>query len=101
MDQDVKDIVNSTTLGPYSFQAFVAAAWTSTKVETLPAGRRALESVGNSHRKRPLASDIAKTNSGGPRKKVKNILKSENENTIGLDTKTRSLRNGKKIFFSF
>ena len=95
MDQDVKDIVNSTTLGPYSFQAFVAAAWTSTKVETLPAGRRALESVGNSHRKRPLASEIAKTNFGGPRKKVKSILKAEDENT--LDTKIKSLRNGKII----
>jgi hypothetical protein len=38
MDHDVKGVVNSTTLGPYSFQAFVAAAWTSAKVNTLPPG---------------------------------------------------------------
>lgn len=97
MDHDVKDVVNSTTLGPYSFQAFVAAAWTSAKINTLPPGQHALQSVGKSHRKCPLACDITKTNSGGQRKKIKNILKGDKENTINLEARTRSLRNGKKI----
>ncbi|KAJ7845732.1 hypothetical protein B0H14DRAFT_2584555 [Mycena olivaceomarginata] len=60
---DVRNEVNSTTLDLYSFRIFVDCAWTTQKVAVsggLPVGRREVNTIGQSNRKRPLASDIAK-----------------------------------------
>ncbi|KAJ7159319.1 hypothetical protein C8R43DRAFT_1234061 [Mycena crocata] len=68
---DVRDDVNETTLGLYSFRIFVDCAWTAQKVaktmEGLPRGPRPTVHAGRSNRKRPLAADIAR--SAAPKRK--------------------------------
>lgn len=72
MKTDIKDLPNNTTLGPYSFRLFVSAIWSvktmegtskqdaATNCQALE-GRRAETLVNGQVRKRPLAADIAKT----------------------------------------
>ena len=69
MDVDVLAEYNLTTLGPYSFQVFVAAGFTAKHITSLSVGRRPLEVDGKSHRKRPYAQEVAKTE--GPSAKRK------------------------------
>ena len=77
MDTDVLAQYNLTTLGPYSFQVFVAAGYTAKHVTKVSAGRRPIELDGNSHRKRPLAADIAK--------KVTGVVKKCRKVTAGVE----------------
>ncbi len=98
MDLDVARVYNSTTLGPYSFQVFVAAAWTAKKVQkglSISAGRRSVTVVETSRRKRPLASQIARTAQVGAKKNIGNMLKVDNYPPDQMTT--RALRSGRKI----
>ena len=73
---------NSTTLGPYSFQIFVALAWTAKKVangQSISAGRRTVTVVGTARRKRPLAAEIAKTAQKSSKKSLRNMLHVDEE----------------------
>ncbi|KAJ7700953.1 hypothetical protein B0H16DRAFT_1902854 [Mycena metata] len=55
---DVRDEVNKTTLGLYSFRLLVDCVWSAKTVSKagIPLGRRPLLTVGNSNRKRPRAA---------------------------------------------
>lgn len=91
---------NSTTLGLYSFQVFVAAAWTAKKVPkglSVSAARRPVTVVETARRKRPLASQIAKTAQGGAKKNLANMLKVHDENLPPDQLTTRALRSGRRI----
>jgi hypothetical protein len=97
MDHDVKDILSSTTLGPYSFDAFIQGAWTVKKVTTAPKGRRPLENVSTGHRKRPLAAEIAKTaHEPSGRKKRKSILAADEQNSPPVELNIRVTRSGRR-----
>lgn len=98
MDLDVSKVYNSTTLGPYSFQVFVAAAWTAKKLlkgVSISAGRRSVKVVEKARRKRPLASQIAKTAQGGVKKNIANMLRVDNSHPDQMTT--RALRSGRRI----
>ncbi|KAJ7458455.1 hypothetical protein FB451DRAFT_1182654 [Mycena latifolia] len=59
---DVREDVNKTMLGLYSFRVFVDCVWLAQKVgDTVPLGRCPVLSAGTSIRKRPRIEDIAKT----------------------------------------
>ena len=65
---DVKEEFNLTTLGPFSFQAFVQAGWTETKLKAQfeanrksLMGRRGKLIVGKGSRKRPHALEVFRT----------------------------------------
>ena len=67
---DVKEEYNSTTLGPFSFQAFVQASWTEAKLKLKSkfeanhkalVGRRRKLIVGKGCRKRPRALEVLQT----------------------------------------
>ncbi|KAJ7176357.1 hypothetical protein C8R43DRAFT_1198025 [Mycena crocata] len=92
---DVRDDVNETTLGLYSFRIFVDCAWTAQKVaktmEGLPRGPRPTVHAGRSNRKRPLAADIAR--SAAPKRKKVRIEEQENVDiSAGITT-----RSGRKL----
>ena len=100
MDHDVKNIVNKTTLGPYSFDVFVQGAWTTKKTNKVPKGRRPLQAVsgtGGTRRKRPLAADILKTVPQPPSKKLKNLLANDDENILPVELNTRVTRSGRRL----
>lgn len=91
---DVSQVYNSTTLGLYSFRVFVDAIWSLAKVTNIPMGRRPLEIIGKSHRKRPLADDIKKTAVRISKKPKVNMLVGK-ENSVPPEIEIRKLRNGK------
>ena len=67
MQDDVSDVVNNTTLGPYSFRVFVDCGWTEKRMKQSKAapqliGRRPIQQVSHGKRKRPLLETIARTN---------------------------------------
>ncbi|KAJ7106431.1 hypothetical protein C8R43DRAFT_1140555 [Mycena crocata] len=72
---DVKDEVNVTTLGLYSFRIFVDCVWSVQRIgeKPLPLGRRKVVGANQSVRKRPLAEKIAQTSA--PKKRVRLWLK--------------------------
>ncbi|KAJ7631609.1 hypothetical protein DFH06DRAFT_1337586 [Mycena polygramma] len=75
---DVKAEVNDTTLGLYSFRIFVDCVWSTQKIpdESILRGRRPLQTVGQSNRKRPRAEDIGKT--AAPKKRRVSMVEVEN-----------------------
>ncbi|KAJ7359970.1 hypothetical protein DFH08DRAFT_801726 [Mycena albidolilacea] len=92
---DVREEVNKTTLGLYSFRLLVDCIWSSKTVseEGIPQGRRPVLTVGSGNRKRPLAQDIAKT--GAPKKK-RRVVTEEKENIVvdeGIRTRSGRLLN--------
>jgi hypothetical protein len=79
-NRDVKDDFNLTTLGPYSFQVFVLAGWTMTKMQgkngtdastnaRMLQGRRKEMNIGTGKCKRPTATDVFKTSQRSERPK--------------------------------
>jgi hypothetical protein len=73
---------NKTTLGPYSFAVFVAAAWTEKHIAgSVPKGHRPKNNVGNSHWKRPTAAAI-KEQARKAAKKTKIAAKKGKENIV-------------------
>ncbi|KAF8954277.1 hypothetical protein BDZ97DRAFT_2081817 [Flammula alnicola] len=97
MDHDVRNIFSSTTLGPYSFSVFIQGAWTEKKVgDEVPKGRRPLQAISSSRRKRPRASDF-KTSGEPAKKKPKNILANNTENIEPVELNTRTMRSGRKL----
>jgi hypothetical protein len=99
---DVVQEYNSTTLGPFSFQVFVLAAWTDTKIQgksksqgvdnrRVLEGRRSVDIVGKGSRKRPRSDDIVKTS-----QRMRNAKRAKKENHVSLpgpgDTSPRRLR---------
>lgn len=99
VEQDVKDKLNKTTLGPYSFQLFVQASWTMAKISKsathkIPRGRRPLITTEHGRLKRPLAADIRRTGreSKAKRPRTTNLLQGkENQDVLGSEThSTRS-----------
>jgi hypothetical protein len=99
---DVAEEFNSTTLGPFSFQVFVLAAWTDKKLKgkskTQAAenhraleGRRAVDFVGKGCRKRPLSLEVSRTSQvmrNSKRARKENIITPE----LSIDTSSRKLR---------
>jgi hypothetical protein len=99
---DVVEEYNSTTLGPFSFQVFVLAAWTDTRIQgksksqgvdnrRVLQGRRSVDIVGKGSRKRPRSEEIVKTSQG-----MRNAKRAKKENYISLpepgDISPRRLR---------
>lgn len=88
---DVREEVNKTTLGLYSFRIFVDCAWSKQKVAKsggLPLGARPVLKVGSSNRKRPCAGDIAKT--AAPKKRRVVVEEKENNEVQARGIVTRS-----------
>ena len=100
---DVAEEYNLTTLGPFSFQVFVLAAWTDKKLKgnsksqaienhRVLEGRRAVEIVGNGCRKRPLCSVVSRSS-----QEVRKSKRARRENlapsVLQDDTTHRKLRN--------
>ncbi|KAJ7444406.1 hypothetical protein B0H11DRAFT_2342813 [Mycena galericulata] len=76
---DVREDVNNTTLGLYSFRILVDCVWSAkfvAKAGVVPLGRRPTIKSGKSNSKRPRAEDIVKT--GAPKKR--RICLDEKEN---------------------
>ncbi|KAJ7180197.1 hypothetical protein C8R43DRAFT_941880 [Mycena crocata] len=75
---DVREDVNDTTLGLYSFRILVDCAWSAQKVDkamdSLPRGPRPIVHAGRFNRKRPLAAEIARFTKAGPKKKRKLLI---------------------------
>ncbi|KAJ7603083.1 hypothetical protein FB45DRAFT_1124318 [Roridomyces roridus] len=77
---DVQDIIDSTTLGTYSFQIFVDCAWSAKRVNQsnkVLKGRRPTEKGGN--RKRPRAEDIEATKAKAVQNKKRKLELDEQE----------------------
>ncbi|KAJ7443076.1 hypothetical protein B0H11DRAFT_1932063 [Mycena galericulata] len=89
---DVRDDINKTTLGLYSFRTFVDCGWSAKYVGTggVPTGRRPLISIGQSKRKRPLVDAIART--AAPKKRRVVIEDEENIDPV----EGRRTRSGRK-----
>ncbi|KAJ7888620.1 hypothetical protein B0H14DRAFT_3127234 [Mycena olivaceomarginata] len=90
---DVKDEVNNTTLGLYSFRVFVDCVWSAQKIALEPGpllvGRRKVLTSNQSVRKRPHADKIAKT-SAPKRRKVEVVEDIENVNPVaGIMTRSQ------------
>ncbi|KAJ7877069.1 hypothetical protein B0H14DRAFT_3130263 [Mycena olivaceomarginata] len=90
---DVKDEVNNTTLGLYSFRVFVDCVWSAQKIALEPGpllvGRRKVLTSNQSVRKRPRADKIAKT-SAPKRRKVEVVEDIENVNPVaGIMTRSQ------------
>ncbi|KAJ7875925.1 hypothetical protein B0H14DRAFT_3130614 [Mycena olivaceomarginata] len=90
---DVKDEVNNTTLGLYSFRVFVDCVWSAQKIALGPGpllvGRRKVLTSNQSVRKRPHADKIAKT-SAPKRRKVEVVEDIENVNPVaGIMTRSQ------------
>ncbi|KAJ7680017.1 hypothetical protein B0H17DRAFT_1138787 [Mycena rosella] len=94
MGADVREEVNRTTLGLYSFRVLVDCAYSVKYIAKgqLPTGPHPVLSFGQSNRKRPLAAEIART--GAPKKK--RIRIDEQENVLDL---TQGIRmcSGRKL----
>ncbi|KAF7965872.1 hypothetical protein HWV62_41174 [Athelia sp. TMB] len=74
---DVSQEVNKTTIGPYSFHVFVAAAWTLKHIgDSAPRGRRPLLKLNGSYTKRAKVEDL-KRGVGRPSKRKR--LNNEDE----------------------
>lgn len=57
--RDVADVVNSSTLGPYSFQVLVSATWSASNLTNLPIGDRRLpQTFDKSTRKRKAVKEL-------------------------------------------
>ncbi|KAJ7277035.1 hypothetical protein C8J57DRAFT_1466352 [Mycena rebaudengoi] len=80
VETDVKDVVNQTTLGLYSFRLFVDSTWSVHRLngKPIPVGRRPLITAGNSHRKRPASEQILRT--AIAKKPRVNMVKGDEEN---------------------
>ncbi|KAJ7607309.1 hypothetical protein FB45DRAFT_877753 [Roridomyces roridus] len=77
---DVQDIIDSMTLGTYSFQIFVDCAWSAKRVNQsnkVLKGRRPTEKGGN--RKRPRAEDIEATKAKAVQNKKRKLELDEQE----------------------
>ncbi|KAJ7444374.1 hypothetical protein B0H11DRAFT_2089641, partial [Mycena galericulata] len=91
---DVREDVNNTTLGLYSFRILVDCVWSAkfvAKAGVVPLGRRPTIKSGKSNSKRPRAEDIVKT--GAPKKR--RVCLDEKEN-IEVNTGIRT-RSGKSL----
>jgi hypothetical protein len=103
---DVTAEYNSTTLGPFSFQVFVLAAWTDQKFQgksksqaivnhRVLEGRRKVEIVGKGCRKRPLSSVVA-----GSSQEIRSSKRAKKENLVSSDHQQdnshRTLRSRKR-----
>lgn len=87
---DVREDVNKTTLGLYSFRIFVDCVWSAKTVASvkLPSGPRPLLTAGHSNRKRPLSNAIERT--GAPKKlRIHIVDQDENAEVVECIT-TRS-----------
>ncbi|KAF5348274.1 hypothetical protein D9756_010448 [Leucocoprinus leucothites] len=80
VEVDVKDDINRSTIGPYSFDVFVQARWTAKKVPQMPHGRRRVETVNHGVIKRPLAAQVQAT-SNRPVKKLRLSLLAQTTGT--------------------
>ncbi|KAJ7836802.1 hypothetical protein B0H14DRAFT_3141660 [Mycena olivaceomarginata] len=90
---DVKDEVNNTTLGLYSFRCSLIVSWSAQKIALEPGpllvGRRKVLTSNQSVRKRPRADKIAKT-SAPKRRKVEVVEDIENVNPVaGIMTRSQ------------
>lgn len=90
---DVKDEVNNTTLGLYSFWVFVDCVWSAQKIALEPGallvGRRKVLTSNQSVRKQPWADKITKT-SAPKRCKVEVVEDIENVNPVaGIMTRSQ------------
>ncbi|KAJ7844590.1 hypothetical protein B0H14DRAFT_3139294 [Mycena olivaceomarginata] len=90
---DVKDEVNNTTLGLYSFWVFVDCVWSAQKIALGPGpllvGRRKVLTSNQSVPKRPHTDKIAKT-SAPKRRKVEVVEDIENVNPVaGIMTRSQ------------
>jgi hypothetical protein len=90
---DVKDEVNNTTLGLYSFRVFVDCVWSAQKIALEPGpllvGRRKVLTSNQSVPKRPHTDKIAKT-SAPKRRKVEVVEDIENVNPVaGIMTRSQ------------
>jgi len=100
--EDVKNVLDVSTLGPYSFNVFMQGSWTATKVSNIPKGRRPLVSVSMagsiSQRKHPLAADITRTVKQPRAKKSKSLMSDDFENNLAsIECNVRVTRSGKKV----
>ncbi|KAF8992976.1 hypothetical protein BDZ89DRAFT_1053921 [Hymenopellis radicata] len=68
-EEDILKVQHKTTLGPYSFDLFVAAVWSADRVENLPATKRTPVIYGKSVRKRPRAISLKGKENKMPNKK--------------------------------
>ncbi|KAJ7694310.1 hypothetical protein B0H14DRAFT_3175104 [Mycena olivaceomarginata] len=97
---DVKDKVNNTTLGLYSFRVFVDCVWSAQKIALEPGpllvGWQKVLTSNQSVRKRPHADKIAKT-SAPKRRKVEVVEDIENVNPVA-GIMTRSQRKLASVF---
>ncbi|KAJ7667310.1 hypothetical protein B0H17DRAFT_1184203 [Mycena rosella] len=89
---DVREEVNKTPLGLYSFSILVNCAYSAKYIAKgkLPAGPNPVLSFGQSNRKQPLTVEIART--GAPKKKRIQIDKQENVPDLIQGIRTRSGR---------
>ncbi|KAJ7680035.1 hypothetical protein B0H17DRAFT_1182162 [Mycena rosella] len=89
---DVREEVNKTPLGLYSFRILVNCAYSVKYIAKgkLPAGPHPVLSFGQSNRKQPLTAEIART--GAPKKKRIQIDKQENVPDLTQGIRTRSGR---------
>ncbi|KAJ6562957.1 hypothetical protein B0H10DRAFT_1966315 [Mycena sp. CBHHK59/15] len=80
---DVREEVNKTTLGLYSFRIFVDCVWSAKHVKKggLPPGHHPFVTLGQLNRKCPLAESIART--AAPKKKRVQI---DDQETVNLTT---------------
>lgn len=94
MDIDVSETLNSATLGPYSFQAFVSTTWSKEKVTNMPKGRRASIKSGPVAFKRPLAKDVKESKGGGNKRGWSSMMNDShgNDNFHAEELNVRRLR---------
>ncbi|KAL0061153.1 fatty acid synthase alpha subunit Lsd1 [Marasmius tenuissimus] len=99
-EQDIKDNFNSTTLGPYSFQAFISNSWSPQHLATsslgITPGPRVTTRVGNASFKRPLLTRIMGWR--GCRSIAKKPVRKQKEKTRKKTKPTRRKRTLEDIF---
>ena len=96
----MSELVNTTTLGPYSFRVFIDCGWTEKRMASVPkpVGRRASEHVDHGKRKRPTVEAIART--GKKTKKAVPIGVAPLElmdSTGGLEPERSTVVNGRRL----
>lgn len=94
MDVCVAENLHSTTLGPYSFQVFVSAAWSLQKAPTMPTGRRKSIKAGKTSLKRPLLKHLKESKGSGTKRNWTSMMEtSESEDDIdSVEINGRKLR---------
>ncbi len=68
-EENILKVQHKTTLGPYSFDLFVAVVWSADQVENLPATKRTPVIYGKSVRKRPRVISLKGKENKMPNKK--------------------------------